>query len=95
MEGVIDILVMRHAKSAWNTDAASDFDRPLTARGERDAERMAEWLADVDIVPDAILSSSAVRAKTTVQPIIERLEYWRGADVQWSKRGMEDAARVL
>jgi len=71
---VIDLLVMRHAKSAWDTDAASDFDRPLANRGARDAHRMADWLAQNDLEPDGVLSSSALRARMTVQPVIDRFE---------------------
>ncbi|MGH8513640.1 MAG: SixA phosphatase family protein, partial [Gammaproteobacteria bacterium] len=37
------LLVMRHAKSDWDSGAGSDFDRPLAKRGERDAPRMGRW----------------------------------------------------
>ena len=37
---MIELLIMRHAKSAWDTGDV-DFDRPLNRRGERDATRMA------------------------------------------------------
>lgn len=60
-----ELLVMRHAKSDWESGAASDFERPLNRRGHRSAERMAEWLDEQDLEPDHILSSSAVRARDT------------------------------
>ena len=61
---------MRHAKSAWDTGAA-DFDRPLNGRGIDAAERMADWLGDEGRCPDQIVSSGALRARSTIQPVID------------------------
>ena len=36
------LLIMRHAKSSWNYPELSDYDRPLNARGKRDAPRMGK-----------------------------------------------------
>lgn len=44
-----------------------DFDRPLNARGERDAPRMAEVLAAKSFAPDALVSSPARRALATAR----------------------------
>ena len=69
--GVVrELLVMRHGKSDWST-SLPDFDRPLAERGERDARRMAEWLVENDLEPDHILTSTAVRAATTAQAVID------------------------
>lgn len=59
------LLILRHAKSAWDQPNLDDHDRPLNARGHRDAPRMGRLLAEVDLVPDVILTSTAERAKTT------------------------------
>lgn len=64
---------MRHAKSDWSTPAASDFDRPLSRRGDRDAPRMAAWLAEQALAPDLLLSSPALRTKQTVLAVAEKL----------------------
>ncbi|MFZ1750476.1 MAG: histidine phosphatase family protein [Saprospiraceae bacterium] len=61
------IIIIRHAKSAWNDIRISDFDRTLDARGWRDAPLMALRLKDAGHYPQMIISSSAVRAKTTAQ----------------------------
>lgn len=45
----------------------SDFDRPLNARGERDAPRMAQYLAAYGVHPDLILASPAQRARKTAE----------------------------
>ncbi len=59
------LLVMRHAKSDWSTGVA-DHDRPLSRRGTRAASAMGRVLARMGQAPDHVISSSAVRAHTTV-----------------------------
>ena len=59
------LFVIRHAKSSWKHEGLTDHERPLNARGERDAPRMGERLRDADLLPDRILSSDAVRARQT------------------------------
>lgn len=65
------ILVLRHAKSSWKDDRLPDHDRPLNKRGQRDAPRMGRLLSDLDLVPGRILSSTAVRARTTAEAVAE------------------------
>lgn len=67
------LLLMRHAKSDWNTAAPSDFERPLAARGLRDAPKMARWLRDQGLRPELIVTSPAVRAHQTAAHICEGL----------------------
>ncbi len=57
---------MRHAKSDWADAGLSDHDRPLNARGRRDAPQMAKWLSEHDAVPDVILASTAKRVTQTI-----------------------------
>ena len=61
------LILFRHAKSDWSADYGVDHERPLNARGERAAARMGKYLAAVDEVPPLILTSTAVRARTTVE----------------------------
>jgi len=61
------IYLLRHGKSDWGADYGSDHDRPLKNRGVRDARLMGHFLSATDQVPDAIVSSSAVRALTTAR----------------------------
>ncbi|MEM7091869.1 MAG: histidine phosphatase family protein [Actinomycetota bacterium] len=61
---------MRHAKSAWDT-GEPDFQRPLAPRGERNRATMARWLLDQHLAPDRVLSSSAVRARSTAQHVAD------------------------
>ena len=64
-----ELLIMRHGKSDWSL-GVSDFQRPLNRRGERAAAQMADWVADQDLHPDRVLSSSAVRARTTAEAVV-------------------------
>ena len=61
-----NLTLIRHAKSAWDTDAPSDFERPLNKRGRRDAPRMGKELQRMGISFDRVLCSSAVRARETL-----------------------------
>jgi phosphohistidine phosphatase len=65
------LLVLRHAKSSWKDDSLADHDRPLNKRGKRDASRMGKLVKDEDLVPGLILSSTALRAQSTVELFVE------------------------
>ena len=70
-----NLLLMRHAKSDWDDNRLSDFDRPLSERGEYDAPRMGRVLKYEDLVPDLILSSAAERARTTAELVADGCGY--------------------
>jgi phosphohistidine phosphatase len=59
------LILLRHAKSSWDDAAVPDFDRPLNARGRRDAPRMGRWLAARGLQPDHVLCSAATRTRET------------------------------
>ncbi|HJS71801.1 MAG TPA: histidine phosphatase family protein [Acidimicrobiia bacterium] len=59
------LLLMRHAKSDWDADYGTDHDRPLNERGRRSARAMGQLLAEKGLQPDLILSSTALRARST------------------------------
>lgn len=61
------LLLLRHAKSDWDAPLGDDHSRPLAPRGRRAAATIGRWLAAVDRVPDMIVTSSAVRARSTVE----------------------------
>lgn len=61
------LLLMRHAKSDWEADYGADHDRPLNERGVRDARVMGQVIAVKGLTPDLVLSSTAVRARTTAE----------------------------
>lgn len=57
------LVLLRHAKSDW-PDVA-DHDRPLAKRGRRDAPAVGRWLGASGYVPDAVVCSTARRARET------------------------------
>ncbi len=65
------LLLLRHAKSDWDDTSLRDFDRPLAARGERDAPRIGKALRKRGALLDLIISSPAVRAKATIEAVIK------------------------
>lgn len=61
------LLLIRHAKSSWDTPSQKDFDRPLNDRGNHDAQEMVERLLDKGVNIDAFVSSTANRALSTAK----------------------------
>lgn len=61
------LILVRHAKSSWDSAADTDFDRPLNKRGHADAPIMAQRLQQVVPTIDVLVSSTANRAYTTAQ----------------------------
>jgi len=59
------LVLVRHAKSDWGNPGLDDHDRPLNDRGMRDAPVLAARLADTGLQLGALLSSTALRARTT------------------------------
>ena len=80
-----ELLILRHAKSAWDTDAASDFERPLSDRGREAAPRVGRWLRAKGLVPDHVVSSPAERAKQTVIAVCRELGI-EPRGIAWDRR---------
>ena len=59
------LLLIRHAKSRWDSSAATDAERPLNERGKHDAAMMAKRLKKNKVHIDQFISSPAKRAKKT------------------------------
>jgi phosphohistidine phosphatase len=70
--------LVRHAKSSWKDAGLSDFERPLNARGERDAPRMGARLAAAGFRPDRLVSSPALRARETALHLAAEIGYPQG-----------------
>ncbi len=61
------LLLMRHAKAESGGSYQSDHERPLAAPGRRAAQLMGRFLTGADEAPDHVITSTAVRAQTTVE----------------------------
>ncbi|MCK5293309.1 MAG: histidine phosphatase family protein, partial [Arcobacteraceae bacterium] len=69
------LYIIRHAKSSWKDFTLDDFDRPLNKRGRLNAPFMGKILKGKNIIPDIILSSPALRAKTTAKIIANEIGF--------------------
>ena len=67
------LILVRHAKSSWEYNI-HDHERPLNSRGLKNAEMISNEIKD-QINPDLIVSSKAVRAKTTAEIFIKNLNF--------------------
>lgn len=65
----------RHAESAEAVAGIKDIERDLTAKGYRDAPRVGKYLFEQNLLPDAVISSTAQRAKATAELMAEQLKY--------------------
>ncbi len=59
------LVLLRHAKAAAESETGEDFDRPLAARGREDAPGIGEALAGAGADPEIVLVSSAKRTRET------------------------------
>ena len=60
------LLLMRHAKSDY-PDGVLDHDRPLAARGVREAGLAGDWLREHAPAIDQVLCSTATRTRETLR----------------------------
>ena len=88
---MIELVLVRHAKSDWGDPSLRDHDRPLNARGRSDAPVMARQLAASGFVPERILSSTATRARSTAAEFGDAL----GVDVDVDEELYAAPARTL
>jgi len=93
-----ELLILRHAKSDWDSGSSRDFDRPLAKRGRKDAPRVGEWLYREGLVPDRVISSSAERARQTAIKVCKSMDF-KKKKIQWSDEvynaGVKELLNVL
>lgn len=59
------LILLRHAKSDWTDEDATDHARVLNARGRAACDTIGPWLAARGHVPDEVLCSDAARTRET------------------------------
>ncbi len=64
------LYLLRHAKSDWGM-GLPDHDRPLNARGQADAARLGQWLAQDPDRPKLVICSTAQRTRETLAILTE------------------------
>ena len=79
----MELYLLRHAHAG---DPASwdgpDEDRPLSDKGERQADRLGRFLADIGFKVDTIISSPKVRAVQTANIVAKRQGLTAGEDAR-------------
>lgn len=65
---------MRHAKSGWEDFSQPDHNRPLNKRGMADAPVMGQRIAEMQMTPELIVSSTAYRAEATAKLLAAELQ---------------------
>ena len=85
----MELILWRHAEAE---DGSPDSARKLTARGRRDAERVAKWLAKRLPGKPRVLASPARRAQETASVLARHFETHAALDVGAAPQAILDAA---
>ena len=64
---MLTLLVLRHAQPLNTAASGRDRDRPLSGQGQQDAALIGRYLTAIDLRPDFVLTSSALRARSTAE----------------------------
>ena len=72
------IFLFRHGKSDWDAEYPTDHERPVAPRGRNAARMMGRFLRDSGQIPDLVIASSALRARSTAELAAQAGE-WPGA----------------
>jgi len=82
----MDLILWRHAEAFDAEPGASDMERALTPKGQKQARRMADWLTAQLPEGCKVLVSPAVRAVQTAEPLKRKFkivqELAPGADAE-------------
>jgi phosphohistidine phosphatase len=63
------LILLRHAQAGDSLPGGHDIDRKLTALGERQAREVGDFLRNQGVQVDAVVCSSAVRARQTLEQL--------------------------
>jgi phosphohistidine phosphatase len=63
------LLLVRHAKSAWEDPSLADQNRPLSPRGEKALPLLREYLTSIEPQPGIVFCSSSRRTVDTLDGI--------------------------
>lgn len=89
-----ELFLVRHAEADATNFDIKDIERPLTSDGEIDASKLGKMMAELLGTPDLILSSTAIRTRTTTALIGEQLGY-DPVNVDYLEDLYESSTRIL
>lgn len=87
----MDLILWRHAEAELLHEGQTDLQRNLTAKGQRQAKRMAEWLNQRLPASTRILVSPAVRTQRTAQALDRR---FKTVDLLAPERSVDDLLKA-
>lgn len=70
---MLRLTLIRHANAEWKDASYEDFDRPLNKRGLAEAESIGKLLAENQLVPELILTSTSRRTQQTAEIVAREL----------------------
>jgi phosphohistidine phosphatase len=65
----MDLILWRHAEAVMESEGQNDLERALTSKGERQAQKMADWLNRHLAHSTRVLVSPALRCQQTAQAL--------------------------
>jgi phosphohistidine phosphatase len=71
---MLRLTLIRHAKTAPAHDGQEDWDRELEAKGRYEAQMMGQRLKDRELIPQLVITSPAVRARSTTRVLAQQLK---------------------
>ena len=89
----MDLILWRHAEAHEPAEGQEDEDRPLTAKGERQAQRMAKWLNQQMPASARVLASPARRAQQTAAALDRKIKTVPALATDGSVEGLLHAVR--
>ena len=87
------LYLLRHAKSSWKDETLPDIERPLNGRGRKAAKTVGGFLKKEKIIPDLVLSSTAIRARETTDIVLGAAKL--STDLRFDERLYEAGALKL
>lgn len=87
-----ELILLRHAHAEPATPGQADIDRPLSIRGEAEADAAARWLEEHGYRPDRVLCSPSLRTRQTCERVEAVLRY---ADTRFDERIYEASPGTL
>lgn len=70
-----ELILLRHAHAEPAAPGQADIDRPLSLRGQAEAEAAGRWLKAHGFVPGQVVSSPALRTRETVEHVLKTMGY--------------------
>lgn len=87
-----ELILLRHAHAEPVAAGQGDAERPLSMRGQAEADAAAQWLKAHDLRPTRVLCSPSKRTRETLERVLEVLGY---SEVRYEPRIYEAVPGTL